>query len=244
MSVGKSFSDRRFQRIHLHWDESSASEVLGVKAQLSASAGGPGQPLKVFDLGLAGAALERRGLEVQKGQTLEVQFFLPTQKEPILCRAEVVWLGEKSFGLRFVGLEPKDRLTFNDYLQDQLIGAALTKVDGKFFSADLGCQFWYHGPKETNVFLWTEETGVDQGPRYLIHRAEIQLDEDWFFYDRGQFFLSLKGEERTQLEAVHEPFFRRVIHLLSQVPQQRGPLGDLLNQLVESRPQWTQGGAS
>ncbi len=226
----KGFQDRRFQRIHLHWDQSEAESLFGVKAQVHPA----GPWLRVFDMGLAGLALERLSSSDQKwtkGQQVQVHLLLPGAERALICLAEVVWVGEKSFGLRFLELGAEDRMALNLYLADQLIGASLNKVDPQYFSPDLDCQFWYHGPKDTNVFLWTKETKTE-GNHYLIERADIQLDEDWFFYDQGRFSIVLKGETKTEIEAQGHPLLMRVVHLLSQVPQQRGPLKALLEELT------------
>lgn len=225
---------RRHERIPLNMDWGAAQPLLG--AQLlwpNYEASG------VLDMSHSGLAVTRPALlNLTDNQSMTILLHLGRRPE-FETSARVAWLRDQILGLELMNLSLNARQAIDDFLEDRLVGRHLRAVSSEFFSSSVNFTHWYHGPKDTNVFLWIE-AGKDE-----IKRAEVELDGQMLVYSQGEITLGGRRGQRS-LEAPvvatdellevavdrQTPLVKRVLEVLSQIEEAKGPIRKLLEVLV------------
>jgi hypothetical protein len=228
--VSKGSERRQFERIPVALDWGEVQPLLGALIHWPNHETSP-----VFDMSYFGLAAGRPALfKAEPNQSHSVQ--LELGKEPLLpVQARIAWCKDKLVGLELKPLNIVARQVFDEFFEDRLIGKNLRRIDRRYYAAGSDFSVWYHGPLDTNVFLW-QENGSDE-----VRRAEIELDGRILIFD-GQQIISGGASPRTSLEPVEEnelilekslPLVKRVMSILSQVDEPRGPMRSFLIQLAK-----------
>ncbi len=229
MKTTKSQSRRRFPRLQLKSELGAAQRILEATVIVSGQ-----ERLAVFDLSYQGAAVQLSQASFTEGQQFELHLQLgQSQAFPILAR--IAWKKEKIMGIEFINLKLEDRLALDEFLEDQLIGSHLYPINASHFSKDADFQYWYHGPKGTNVFLWTK--GNDKNLE--IEKAMVEFDGQLLIFEAGQLRSEGKIDETSRdeegLQIVLDasmPIVQRFVKVLSQIKAQEKPLSDLFDRLL------------
>lgn len=228
---------RRYERVPMALDWEDLQPLLGAIVHWPNH-----ETSAVFDLSYFGMALGRPALlSLAPDQFYELQIDLGRQAS-LGIQVRVAWLKDNAVGAELMPLDVEARQAFDEFLEDRLIGSHLRLVDRRYYAPGAEFSVWYHGPQDTNVFLWQETDGS-------IARAEIELDGRILIYDGNQVLSggasprSLTDEigsgtlmEVPDLPAVLEPtmpIVRRTLSILSQIEEVRSPLRKLLGQLAK-----------
>lgn len=229
---------RRHERVSVPLGWGDADSVLG--AQLS----WPNHEVsQIFDLSYQGVAVAKPSLfEGKANEEIMVTFKLGDNEE-FSATLMVMWISENAVGGELLNLTLAMREKIDDFLEDRLLGLHLRPVNKKYFAQKSDFSHWYHGPKDTNVFIWQERSGQ-------ISKAEIELDGRVLIYSDGE-LLSGGGQEYSLTDAIGSgsrveqdldlsvnlgrdaPIVRRVMNILSQIEEQKGPLKDLIAALAK-----------
>ena len=148
----KTAAARIHPRVNLELESLLLRDMLGAEAKWPNN-----ETTLVYDMSYGGAALQvPDNLNVEKGQDFLMRFDFPKGEwGPI--RSTIIWNSSEKVGLKFDESQGAMRLTLNQFLDDKLVGRNLHKVSEAFFSPDLDCSAWFHGPNSTNVFLWLDQ---------------------------------------------------------------------------------------
>lgn len=227
---------RRFTRVALSGDFGAARALLGAQARWP-----EGNKSAMFDLSYQGAALERpENFSLNQDQQVKLHLELGSSRK-FDVEARIAWATANRVGVEFSQLSIDDRVMLDEFLEDRLIGSHLHRVDPRFFNPGVDFQHWYHGPRNTNVFLWTELDGADT----VIKRAIVDFDDQHLIYQDGQ--LQSEGttmlnpapvrveSDQEQLRVVLDrdmPIVRRFMEVLSQLSEQEAPLRRLFQELM------------
>lgn len=229
---GSPFKRRKYERVPVEVDWGSFQPLLGAILIWPNH-----ETSSIYDISYSGMALVRPALlSFEKNQTIQVQVSFG-EKPPVSFKVIVQWANEQVLGVKFTALGLSEHEALDDFLEDRLIGRHMRKIDPKFFGKGVDFSVWYHGPRETNFYLWQEKGQVT--------RAEFELDRQTLIYENGQLLrggkLSQEQEQKDLeledlfLETSQEaPLVRRVIEVLSQIDEPRGPMKELLKILVKS----------
>lgn len=218
---------RRYQRLSIH-----DPALIPVELHWEG-----GETLAVFDLSHKGAAVAEPNAEAQQGDLLDVDMQVgPDKIGPLTVR--VAWKKKGVWGLEFHRITGSARLTLNSFLEHKLIGANLKAVDRRYFSPDLDCQHWFHGPSETDLFLWMMSNGESE----WIARAIFELPELRVIYNKGSWTREEKrarefDDELTPLPARQptQPLRERLIDLLTQLTVTVSGVRELIDKLKNTR---------
>ena len=85
--------------------------------------------------------------------------------------------------LEFVDVPIDARIFIDRLISDRVIGLNMSLVDPKFYSANASFTHWFHGPKDTNLFLWEEENGEILKAQFDLHNAVLVFENDAFIFD-------------------------------------------------------------
>lgn len=198
----------------------------------------------VFDLSYFGVAAGRPALYSPKAdERMDLRIDLGKDAS-VPLKGRVAWTGDRVIGFQLDPLGIEARQALDDFLEDRLIGMNLRRVDRRHYGP-FDFSVWYHGPHNTNVFLW-QELKTDK-----ITKAEIELDGRVLIFDGKQLLsggaraMSLtdqigagsKDADDDVLPTVmkdHMPLVKRTLSILSQVDEPRGPLREFLSLLAKA----------
>ena len=225
---------RRYKRVYL-----SSSELDSDVWVMWPS----GEKTSLSDMSLKGASFEcPKEFSIKNCEKYSLQFQLGRARS---CRieCEVMWFDQKRVGVQFDALSPESRRALDEFLSDRLIGTHLKEVDPQYFSAGLDCQYWYHGPDDVNVYLWTQKNQA--GSETNVTKAIVELGEQVLVSESDQVTAGLGGVEggiqslytessdvvSGALPIKTEVLLSRVIHLLAQIPEPPQPMQKFLAKL-------------
>lgn len=231
---------RRHPRVNIRQDLERAKALVGAEVLWGSSERTP-----IFDISYQGAALAKpKSFVPQVDQEIEVQLHLGSL-EPVELQARVVWMNEKILGLQFREMDHKGRMTIDDFLEDKIVGAHMISVSEQYFAEHVDFQKWFHGPNNTNVFLWMPDSN-------RVQRAMVSFDGQALIFEGGEFHRagaeldwqvqasysteSLPTQNPSDLLVILEkdnPLVRRSVDILHQLEEQCPPLRDFLQSVVE-----------
>ncbi|OQW50884.1 MAG: hypothetical protein A4S09_11195 [Proteobacteria bacterium SG_bin7] len=168
---------RRYPRIVIPNEKSDLHTIIGVNAQIPS-----GEKVPVLDLSYAGAAILKTASENEKvGEPLPLQFYFEGGLlKPV--SAEIVRTSDRAVGLRFGEMSPETRLSFDKIMNDKMLGLNTHRVRTDLLNSRdrrHNLTHWYHGPKDTNIFIWIENEKV-------VKKFIIEIDYQVIDYDRGE----------------------------------------------------------
>jgi hypothetical protein len=196
--------------------------------------------LDVYDLSYSGAALVRTPrVDPLQGDHISVDVHLSGQPE-FSVTGEVVRVTEKIVAITFGPMATEARTALERFLHAKMIGLHVRPIDPKYFARPGSATHWFHGPNNTNIFLWYEHT--------KLVRASVEVGSDFLNWQNGQFtegqssqFLDYENDDyaRPLLEAEPiasaiglTPVMERILQVLSQVVDPEKVLEPLINALL------------
>lgn len=228
---------RRFVRANLRYDYGQARHLVGAWIKW------PGQNKlgEIYDIsyqGMAGAKV----VAVNVGESSDVEVILGDSVS-MVCRVRVAWVHSTVIGLEILSTDVAFKQTLDEYLEDKIIGAYLRPIHPKYFAPNEDFQYWYHGPKDTNVFLW-----LDKEENAPVKRAVFELDGQFLLYEEGQIY---SGSQLEEINLFNQAYYQelenynknansrevvdRVVGILSQLAHKHPPLKGLIEELVEAK---------
>jgi hypothetical protein len=227
---------RRFPRIFLQSAE-EFQKLVGAQVIWPS-----GSKTDVMDLSYTGAAVAQpSGNTLEKGNTLTLGFSFSGQ-QPVPVSARVVRTDGLVAGFQFDELGAHTRLAFETFLNDNLLGLNLRPVSPSLFNQSQDFSQWYHGPKDTNVFIWANGNQVQ--------KAIVEIDNQILVWNAG---VLSQGKCRQDLISAIEDYYspvlyesvragasiesaliNRVVKVLSQVKESSPQIRTLLENLNQS----------
>lgn len=207
-----SSAQRRYTRVQLT-DLGAVSSLMGVHVKWPS-----GEQTRVLDLSYAGAALERPKQNLNHGEKTQLQFLL--RDIELKLPAKLVWFNDRLVGCQFSELDIDTQRAIDRFLEVPLVGANLKPVDERYFAAQDDFKYWFAGPNDSHVFLWTST-----GSSGAISKALVQWGERSFLYENSQ--LTHAGVKATAADT------QRVLQILSQIPSDHAPIKPVIEKLAQ-----------
>lgn len=230
---------RRFPRLFLAHEDSDYREIAGAKILWPKQ----GQSV-VYDMSYAGLAVECGGrtLQFKAGQHLEVGLKLPGQ-DPFPIEVDIVRVGPKVIALKIATTSPDGRIKIDQFLKDQIVGTNTRKMKSEILDASFKSDIWFHGPFDTNFFLWGKGENLQKAV-FEYDNLLLTFEENKFRVTRsasaGDGSLGYMGEFANTITTGHKvslgaSWVDRVIRLISQVDDQDGHLRPLVTLLQRAK---------
>lgn len=145
----------------------------------------------VYDLSLAGALISSQGqLTLRKpGQQFEVRLDLDDKGNSVFLKARIEGVSGDSIGLVFEALSAAHRLVIEQNVKDRILIQNLRAMSESVIGLS-GAQ-WFHGPFDTNIFLWQESPG------FSLEKAIVEYDNLLWFFEEGRPVQVLKSGAAT-----------------------------------------------
>lgn len=128
---------------------------------------------KVYDISFLGLAFDRAE-EISEGDELVV-FLKLAEAAPFEINAQVVRSTEDKVAVQLIDLSGASHLAIDRFLKDKLVGIQMHLVTKKFYNPNESFDYWFHGPRSTNLLLWS--------PQGRLERAFFEAGEDVVIYE-------------------------------------------------------------
>jgi hypothetical protein len=237
-STESSKNSRRYPRVFLTKGVQDFDRIMGVEVKWPS-----GYVTGILDISYIGAAIIKSSKiteKFQRGDEVEFFFSFEGGKQNVAFDAEVIREDDKVLAVYFPELSLQARQALDDFLKLKLVGLNTKLVDSKYYIKEQGFDYWFHGPHQTNIFIW--------GTLDNIKKATIEMNYQVVTFEDGKLFLS---ESKRFLEVPTEDYAYRVnnpelknvasksvardvVSLLSQIEDSTGIIKKLSSTLSEN----------
>ncbi len=175
MSKEDSVKDRRmYQRVLVE----PSSKVLSVNLV------GYGKTL-VFDMSYEGAAFaqpkEKKVNDVDQALVLHLQ----TEVDEASINATSVRVNDEVVAVHFNNINVEARIIIDRVVTDRIVGLNMDLIDPKHYSGKADFSFWFHGPKETNLYLWMHGGQLTRAQMEMANAAMVFEDDMLLFENKS-----------------------------------------------------------
>ncbi len=221
----KASDKRKFPRVQIANEKGELQKIMGVTVRWA-----DGASSDVLDMSYSGAALSRPpGLKAAAGDTVSLDFQIDQQARTQIS-AQVVRVGEHVVAIHFQAISAAARVALEDFLRERLLGLSLRLINPHYYDAKEDFTYWFHGPNETNIFLWMKKKALG--------RAMVELGGQVLVYENEQFSegeMIGEGDDKAARMTSHQikkmtPLMYAVLELIAHV--QDG--GELLDRLIHA----------
>ena len=161
---------RKYERVLVHPDQDS----LRVKIV------GHG-PTQIFDMSYQGAALGQPKNRPISDTTAPLNLEFSTEIDQAVVPVRVVRLTEELVAVEFTNVPVPARIIVDRVVTDRIVGLNFRLVEPEHYAVDQDFNYWFHGPKETNLYLWgasqLERAQFDTPLGSVIYEDDIFLIE-------------------------------------------------------------------
>ncbi|MBY0315857.1 MAG: PilZ domain-containing protein [Bdellovibrionales bacterium] len=207
MSDNNDHEKRKFRRVQV---QSLGSSLSGLTVQLIGTG-----PVELYDISYGGAAFSQPDHQKVSltGETVELDFFLNGQKAQNLT-GRVVRLTQDMFAVEFMDPSAETKAFVDRLITSRMVGLNMNLIDPQFYRGKESFSYWFHGPKNTNLFLWE-----DQGH---LTKASLDLFDVALHWENGLFQIDNKMNRSVQgrqpnSSNLGEGVFRQAAEILSQM---------------------------
>lgn len=201
---------RKYPRLFLAHADDEYSQIEG--AQFLWPQGGKSQ---VLDISYSGIAINSTGFldQVRIGDYIEASLLLPHDKHfqiPVAVR--VVRKAANVIGFKIDSTHPEGRIKIDQMMKDAIVTQGLVKRIPNQLNAHLKADIWFHGPFDTNFFIWKNGEGQ-------LDRCLIEYDNSVLIYEKGDFRVARTSSTADEAQGYGAPF------LTKDFPHQKLSLG-------------------
>lgn len=180
---------RRYPRLFMAHKDEAYSNIVGAKVIWP-----NGHLSQVLDMSYAGIAVSPQGIlsSIKDGQELQVQLKIG-DSDAFALQVKVVRVSAALIGLKIETTSVEGRLKIDQHLKDQIVGHHTRKVSPELLHPSAKSQSWYHGPFDTNIFLWKDDQSA-------ISKVLIEYDNLILSLENGQYDVvrSYSANEETK----------------------------------------------
>lgn len=225
---------RRYPRILI--GKGLTGKIAGVDAYWP-----DGKKTGVVDISYIGTAVvshKEPAWDLSKGEkiNLELHFLENDVRVPFEC--EVVRQDDRCTAFHFPNLSVEARKVLQKFMQPKLVGMNTRYVDPKYYIKEQGFNYWYHGPNQTNIFVWGDKKRIKRCTVELEGRV-LNIQDQKLYESKSADFLYVATEdyahqvnnsEDKKLLTTKDSFVKQVVSFIAQVPDAKG----ILEKVIES----------
>ena len=144
-------------------------------------------PAFFFDMSYRGAALsqpeEKKITQVGQSITLDIK----SDRDQGQLKAKVVRFDEKSLAVHFKDVGATTQMIIDRLVTDRIVGMNMKMMKPENFGSQADFDYWFHGPKKTNLYFWTEGDSLSRVHLETGH-ISILFEEDHFIFENREGF--------------------------------------------------------
>ena len=167
MSKSESVKDRRkYQRVLVE----PSSKVLNVEVLDHG-------PTLMFDMSYEGAAFAQPKKKKISDVDETITLHLKTEVDEAKIEAQTIRVNDEVVAVQFKQISVEARIIIDRVVTDRIVGLNMVLIDPKHYSHKMEFNYWYHGPKETNLYLWGTEDHLEKAHFEMANGVLIFEDD-------------------------------------------------------------------
>jgi hypothetical protein len=191
---------RKYPRLFLAHSDDKYHKIDG--AQFLWPLGGRSQ---VLDLSYSGIAISSVGFldQVKIGDYIEAHLLLPHDYHfqiPVAVR--VVRKAAQIIGFKIDSTNVEGRVKIDQMKKDGIVAKGLSKTSSAQLHANFKSDVWYHGPFDTNMFIWKTPDGA-------MERCMIEYDNSALVYEKGEFKVARTSSSAEESQGYVGPYLAK-----------------------------------
>jgi hypothetical protein len=149
----------------------------------------------VFDLSLAGMIVSAKGQlgKFKVGQQLNSRLDLDDKGTSVFLKTKIAQMSGETIGLVFESLSSEGRLVVEQNTKDRLVIQNMKQAHGDLAVSHFRGAQWFHGPFDTNFFLW------QANPGYSLEKAIVEYDHVLWIFEQDQPLQIFKSGAATDI---------------------------------------------
>lgn len=199
-----------------------------------------GKKTGVVDISYIGASVishKEPAWDLSKGEKIKLEFHFLESDKRAMFECEVVRQDDRCTGFYFPNLSVEARKHLQKYLDSKIVAQNTRFVDPKHYIKEQGFSYWYHGPNQTNIFIW--------GDKKKIKRCTIELEGQVLSFENGKAlesksadFLFVPTEDYghqvnnpDEQKPAQAQAIKKIISFLTLVPDTKGVIEKVIENL-------------
>ena len=144
-------------------------------------------PSFFFDMSYKGAALSQpKEKKITKAGQL-ITLDLKSDRDQGQLKAKVVRFNDKSLAVHFEDVGVTTRVIIDRLVTDRIVGMNMKMMDPKNFGSKSDFDYWFHGPRETNLYLWVKNDFLSK-VHFDIASISILYEDDHLIFENREGF--------------------------------------------------------
>ncbi|MEM7647031.1 MAG: PilZ domain-containing protein, partial [Pseudomonadota bacterium] len=140
-------------------------------------------PALIYDMSYSGAALSQPRIKRVQEVDQIISLVLKTSVDQATIPARVVRANNDVLAVEFKNINVNARVIIDRMVTDRIVGLNMELIDNRHYSVKSDFSFWFHGPKETNLYLWAlgselVKAQLDMGTALLVFENDSFLSEN------------------------------------------------------------------
>lgn len=155
----------------------------------------------VLDLSYSGIAIDGHGFMdlVKLGDYVEANLLLPGDDQlQIQIAVRVVRKTAHVIGFRIDSTSPEGRIKIDQTIKDLIVAENIRNMPPELMSGSFHCDVWFHGPFDTNFFLWKDG--------FTVSKAYIEYDNTVLVYEADSFRVARTASTADEASGYGAPF--------------------------------------
>lgn len=167
-------------------------------------------PTVVYDMSYSGAAFAQPKAKSISQLDSELIVHMKTQVDEAKVIAQVVRANEDFVAVEFKDMSASARVIIDRLVTDRIVGLNMNLINTQYYSSQSDFNFWYHGPKETNLYLWTHNNNK-------IMKAQLDMGSCLLIYEQESFVFENKSSESTVPNLNNQQIARKAFAIIEQM---------------------------
>lgn len=204
---------RKYPRVLLEL----SSKVLSIEIV------GYGETL-IFDMSYQGAAFSQPKDRRIEDVDLTVALQINAEGETASIEARTVRVSDDVVAVHFEEISVEARMIIDRVVTDRIVGLNMVLIDSKHYAGKDDFTSWFHGPKETNLYLWDQEGA--------LIRAQMEMAEASMVYEGDSIMFENKQTPGKETLLNNDQIAQKVYAIIHQMDSEL-PLFQDFKKIVE-----------
>lgn len=242
MTDNNSKNSRRYPRVFLTKGVQEFERITGIEVKWPR-----GHVTGVLDISYIGAALVKSTKVLEnfvKGEEIEFRFSFAGGPQDVVFDAEVIREDDRILAVYFPELTVQARQALDGFLKQKLVGLNTRLVDPQYYIKEQGFDYWFHGPNQTNVFIWGSLDEIKKAA-FEVNYQVVTFENEKLYLSESKRFLEVPTEDYAY--RVNNPESKKsadlsadlkiaqdITSLLSQIEDKSGIIKKLLEKIVKT----------
>ena len=179
----------------------------------------------IFDVSFGGAALSQPQDKKVDSSDSPLCLILETAEKKAEIKAKVIRVNDRVVALEFDQQDAKARQLIDELVSDRIVGMNMNLIDSKHYSVKADFGFWFHGPKDTNLYLWTRGEQLE--------KAHLEMGTSLLVFEHDSFLIENKTTLASPNRLNNQQIFVKAWSILEQMSANISPLQQLKKLLLD-----------